>query len=231
MFLLPLYAVFYITLAQKVCIFYLWIIKQQGVYTMNKSKEQHKRGQFTYTKKEINRLLAAADTIRDRLIITLLIYGGLRREEVVSIQRGDIDRARKRVRIHGKGNKYRMVYLRDDMIQTIDFHIKTLPRKFKRSPWLFPATNKKDAHLCAHRVNMILKKTGKAAGLKNPNPKLKTINPHSLRHTFARILKKKKVELSAIKEVMGHKDIRTTMDSYGLPSVKEIQKQVLNAIT
>jgi integrase/recombinase XerD len=198
---------------------------------MQKSKEQHKRGQFTYTKKEINRLLAAADTIRDRLIITLLIYGGLRREEVVSIQRGDVDRSRKRVRIHGKGNKYRLIPLRDDTIQLIDFHLKILPRKFKRSPWLFPATNKKDAHLCAHRVNIILQRTGKAAGLKNPNPKLKNVNPHSLRHTFARILKKKKVEIAAIKEVMGHKDIRTTMESYGLPSIKEVHKTVLNAIT
>jgi len=194
------------------------------------AKEQHKRGQFTYTKKEINRLLSAAESPRDRALLGLLIFSGLRREEVVSIERAAIDRSRQRIRILGKGDKYRTVPVRADILQDIDFHLAAQKKRFKRSPWLFPALNKKDAHLCTHQVNMIVQRAGEAAGLKNPNPKLKTVNPHSLRHTFARILKKKGVEITAIKEVMGHKDIRTTQECYGLPSVREIHKKVLNAI-
>jgi site-specific recombinase XerD len=82
----------------------------------------------------------------------------------------------------------------------------------------------------AIQVNRILQRAAENVGIKNPNPKLKTVNPHSMRHTFARILKKKGVEITAIKEVMGHERIETTQAIYGLPSIKEIHKKVLNAI-
>jgi integrase/recombinase XerD len=228
LFLLPHELKFYKILRSDAIKFNL-LVPKQGEFNIM-AKEQHKRGQYTYNKKQLYRLLSAAESPRDRALLKLLMFAGLRREEVVSIERGHIDRSRKQARILGKGDKYRFVPLREDVIQDIDFHLAAMPRRHKKSPWLFPATNKKDSHLVAIQVNRILQRAAENVGIKNPNPKLKTVNPHSMRHTFARILKKKGVEITAIKEVMGHERIETTQEIYGLPSVKEIHKKVLNAI-
>ena len=145
------------------------------------------------------------------------------------MERGHVDRTRARIRLIGKGEKVRVIPVPAAVLQDIKFYLD-VEHKLKRSPWLFPARNKPGDHLATIQINRIVNAAAVRAKLTNPNPEMKTVNPHLLRHSFVRILKKKGVEIAAIKEVLGHKDLRTTQEIYGLPSMKEIQKAVVNAI-
>lgn len=228
MLLLPPQLNKYFLLDFQAVIFNLLVIKKQRS-NMERPLKQHKPGQYCFTKRELKKLVNSADNLRDRVILKLLSFCGLRREEVASLHRGAIDYSRSRIRIIGKGGKSRIIPLSDTVLQDIKFYLDANHR-FKRSPWLFPARNKPGKHLATIQINRIVAATAVRAKMKNPNPDMKTVNPHMLRHSFVRILKKKGVELAAIKEVLGHKDLRTTEEIYGLPSIKEIHKAVVNAI-
>ena len=58
---------------------------------------------------DINKLLEAADGVRDRLIVSLLADTGLRRAELCSVNWVDVDQERDTIRVWGKGAKQRLV--------------------------------------------------------------------------------------------------------------------------
>lgn len=180
-------------------------------------KHQIKNGQYSLKPATIKKIINAAENPRDRLIIELLYYCGLRRSEVVSIQISNIDFERKTIIIHGKGNKNRIVPVPEDVISELKFYIGN-----SRRIWLFPAIKKSRAHLVGVMVNRILKKAGQAAGIVSPNPRMKSINPHLLRHSAARRLKDNGVPLEAIAAFLGHEKVSITADIYGLLSYEDI---------
>lgn len=193
-------------------------------------KDQQVNGQFPLTRRQIGKLLDNAPSVRDRAIISIMAYCGLRREEVASMSKDSVNYENKLITIVGKGNKRRQVPLPDFVAQEIRWYIRTITGKKTRSKWMFPAVKKKDGPICTQQINRMLSMTGKMARIQNPNPKLKSINPHCLRHTYARILKRKGVDLFSIGQAMGHSDPRSTEKHYGVPSVFEIKKRVLKAM-
>ena len=55
----------------------------------------------------------------------------------------------------------------------------------------------------------MLTKVGEKAGIENPAPGLKNINPHCLRHSYARHLKDAGMSIEAIQNIMGHSSFKT----------------------
>ena len=182
---------------------------------------QLKNGQFQLKPSEVKRIINAADNPRDRIIIELLYYCGLRRQEVVKIQPGDIDHDRALLQVRGKGNKIRLVPVPGDVLADIRFFLGRTER-----PYLFPARKKSRAPLNALMVNHALKRAGEAARVVNPNPRMKNINPHLLRHSAARRLKDSKVPMEAIAAFLGHDNIDFTARTYGLYGMDEICEKV-----
>ena len=74
-------------------------------------------------------------------------------------------------------------------------------------------------------INNVVKQAGARAKLVNPNPRLNNINPHLLRHSFARnwLARGKRKEI--LRMILGHESIKTTMDVYGEPSLEEIKQE------
>lgn len=186
-------------------------------------KAQLKAGQYTLKPAEVIKLINAADSLRDMILIKLMARAGLRRDEAVSLDIRDIDFDRRRLEIIGKGFKGRTIPVAAEILQDITFYIG--PRK-KGPVFRKVQARGKQANLANYHVNRILKDTGNRAGLKNPNPRLKNINPHCLRHTFARTLKDKGVSIEVIQNIMGHSSYKTTMDVYGLLSIDEMQSKL-----
>lgn len=187
---------------------------------------QQKRGQFTLKRKEVNKLIQSAKTPRDRLIIKLLVFCGLRRQEVADIKIQDIDFNRERIKIIGKGSKERVIPVPPEVIQDIKFWIGT-----SRQDWLFPSNRKTNEPVCIRVINMAVRYAGERAKLKSPDPGRKFINPHLLRHTFARMCKDKDLPLEVIQNLLGHKHFSSTMDQYGLLSMNEIHNRVRSAFS
>jgi len=79
--------------------------------------------------------------------------------------------------------------------------------------------------LTVRMINYITAKAGKKACIKNPNQRLKHINPHIFRYSIARYLKNKGFSAEWIQNFLGYASYKTTMDMYGTLSIDEIQQE------
>jgi integrase/recombinase XerD len=110
---------------------------------------------------------------RDRILFELMYAGGLRVSEAVGLRVGDIDFTDGNVRIIGKGDKERRIYLKPRLIQLVREYIESE----HLSGLLFPGHNHRP--LTVRAVEQRIKQHAKAASLTRP------VTPHTLRHSIA----------------------------------------------
>ena len=63
---------------------------------------------------EVNKIILATNSFRDRCLIKILYWAGLRRSEVQNLDIRDFDFNRKRITLTGKGDKTRVVPIISD---------------------------------------------------------------------------------------------------------------------
>ena len=129
---------------------------------------------------------------RDRLMVLMLAFTGMRRSELTNLRRCDIAGNRIFVR-SGKGDKDRVIRMSKHLVAPLSDYIE----KENISP-----TQKLFA-VGPHRLCEIVKHYALAAGIEN-------FTPHSLRHYFATALGERGAQLRAVQELLGHADISTT---------------------
>lgn len=150
----------------------------------------------------LNAVPQSEHQVRDFCIITLFLNCGMRLSELVGINLSDIKD--NTVRICGKGNKERIVYLNDACLTAIGDYIKIRPRDCKEKQALFISRN--GTRISRRRVQNIVEDTLKTAGLNNMG-----YSAHKLRHTAATLMYQYgDVDIRVLKEVLGHKSVATT---------------------
>ena len=168
---------------------------------------------------EVKKIIHAANSFRDRCLIKALFWAGLRREEAAQLDIRSIDFERKRITVTGKGNKVRVVpIINDEFLSDLKYLIGPRTKGF-----VFCYGSDKGLSLRA--VNKIVTQAGERAGIINPNPGLKHINPHLFRHSIARFLKSQGFSAEWIQNFLGHASFKTTMDMYGTISIDEMQEE------
>ena len=191
-------------------------------------RKGHSRSQFHLTEDQIKLLIRHAEKLRDKVIIKLLAYCGLRRFEVAKIKVEDIDFHTNKIRILGKKNIDRLATIFSDQLQEdVKLYLQYV-LKNQQQGYLFPAVSSlnKEGHITPIEINRIVAKAGQRAQLHNPIPELKNINPHILRHSCARMLKDRGLSLEVVQRVLGHLSYKTTMDLYGTKSISEMDKEL-----
>lgn len=191
-------------------------------------KKGHSRSQFHLSEEQIRQLVKHTDKLRDKIIIKLLAYCGLRRFELAKIKIEDVNLETNKIRILGKKNIDRLATIfSDQLVDDLNVYIQYVLNKPK-SGYLFPAVSSlnENGHLTPTQINRIVAKAGKRAQLHNPVPELKNINPHILRHSCARILKDRGLSLEVVQRVLGHLSFKTTMDLYGTKSISEMDREL-----
>ena len=186
-------------------------------------RKQNQASEFTLSRKQIQELMLAASKelngLRNRTIIEALYYAALRRSEVAALDVRDLDLKESLLYVRdGKGNKDRVVPISSSLLS--DLIILT---KGKTSGPVF--ISPQGGYLHRITINTIVAKAGERAGLSNPNPRRKRINPHLLRHSFARHYLDGGGSLPALSHILGHSSISTTGDVYGTPSVEFIEAE------
>jgi len=155
---------------------------------------------------ESNELLDTADTqdnARDYCILTLFLNCGMRLSELVSINRTDV-RDDKSLKLLGKGNKERIIYLNQACIDSINAYLERSKDIKRADDALFVGKNGK--RLSPRRVEQIVKNWLKNAGLAN-----RGYTPHKLRHTAATLMYQYgNVDVRILKEILGHVNLSTT---------------------
>ena len=191
-------------------------------------RKSHSRSQFHLTEEQIKLLIKHTDKLRDKVIIKLLAYCGLRRFELAKIKIEDIDLNTNKIRILGKKNIDRLATIFSDQLgDDLKLYLQYVLQN-KKQGYLFPAVSSlnMNGHITSTQINRIVAKAGHQAQLHNPIPELKNINPHILRHSCARILKDRGLSLEVVQRVLGHLSFKTTMDLYGTKSISEMDVEL-----
>jgi integrase len=195
---------------------------------VSKLKKGYSRSQFHLSQDEIKQLIKHTDKLRDKVIIKLFAYCGIRRFELSKIKIEDINFHTNKINILGKKNIQRLATIfSDQLVEDLKLYITYVLNNSKKG-YLFPAVsilNEKD-HIAPTQINRIVAKAGHRAKLQNPVPELKNINPHILRHSCARILKDRGLSLEVVQKVLGHLSYKTTMDLYGTKSIGEMDSEL-----
>jgi len=140
---------------------------------------------------DIPTLLAACESVRDKLVILLLADTGLRLSELASIRVADVDVARRTIRCWGKGAKQRVVCFGP---QT---HVVLKAWLFER-PDKFPSL----LGLAARGVSAMLTRLESRTGLK--------CNAHAWRRTFACQSVRNGLNVFYVQSLLGHSSLTMT---------------------
>lgn len=154
---------------------------------------------------ESRRLLDAVDGVnreRDYCIICLFLNCGLRISEIVGLNIGDV--RGDSLRVLGKGNKERIVYLNDACQTAIEAYKPVRSQMVGSSVSALFVSNRRQ-RMGREAVHAMVKKTLLKAGL-DPDK----YSSHKLRHTAATLMLQNGVDVRTLQEVLGHEHLNTT---------------------
>lgn len=164
------------------------------------------------SKQEITAMLNRPLQIRHRMLIAILYGCGLRVSEVRKLRVDDIDLQRGVLHVRqSKGRKDRYVPLGDKLTWLLEKYLKSC----RQQTWLFTGYRGRkdetrfaatfDTQYGQRSIQWAVKRAARLAGI------TKNINVHSLRHTYATHLLEDGTNILAIRELLGHACIKTTM--------------------
>lgn len=147
---------------------------------------------------EVQLMINAAKTTRDKMIISLLYSSGIRLAELIMLNRNQVLAAQ--FPVVGKGKKTRGCF--------IDQRSRDLIRRYLRSrkddnPALLPG-NGKSRRLSPGGVRDIVIRSAELAQIN------KHVTPHILRHSFATDFLNNSGDLRSLQLLLGHADLGTT---------------------
>jgi integrase/recombinase XerC len=146
---------------------------------------------------------------RDRCLLLLMFWSGLRVAELTSLRVADVDIAKRLVMVRsGKGGKGRMVPCAPDLGVTMLAYLMARPAFAGDA--LFAGNDGYGGvgeALGVVGVRVMLRRRCQAAGLRY-------MHPHLFRHGFAMLFLNNGMPLSAVAAAMGHASPQTTIDIY-----------------
>lgn len=143
-----------------------------------------------------------ANRERDYCILTLFLNCGLRISELIGLDITDIhDDA---LRVLGKGNKVRVVYLNQACKDALARYmaVRRLITGRDKNALFLSGQNRR---ISRSMVHALVKKHLSAAGLDSAK-----YSSHKLRHTAATLMLQNGVDVKAVQEVLGHEHLNTT---------------------
>ena len=185
-----------------------------NIVTGIKSSKRHTEySKLPLTADEAFRLLESIDTKtvvgrRDRLMISLMLFNGLRTCEVERINIGDFSTREGEpilyIQRKGRTDKNEIVVLHANTVEWLEEYIAD--RDFAEDDPLFISHKRRcDNRLVRQTIGRIVKQRLLRIGISNPK-----ISAHSLRHTFGALMVEQGVDIETIKDMMGHSDTKTT---------------------
>lgn len=178
---------------------------------------------------DVDRLLASipANTWldhRDRLIVLILYYSGLRRAELCALNVDDIETQRLQITVqNGKGDKARVVPCVEEVRLALAAYLFSRPQ---HTPHLLLASDGfagVKGELQAEGVRQMLIRRCRAAGITYRNP-------HAFRHGLAMLLLNNGMRLTTVAKVLGHSDPAVTHKVYAHTLDETVRTEYAEAI-
>ena len=142
---------------------------------------------------------------RDRAMLELLYSCGLRVSELINLSYHNINLKEEFIRIHGKGNKERVLPMGEMAIDyLIQYETNTRPVLLKNGQSDSYFLSNRGRAMSRQNFFYIIKAYANLVGIDKP------LSPHSLRHAFATHLVQKGADLRSVQLMLGHSDISST---------------------
>jgi len=138
-------------------------------------------------------------SLRNKTIMAIMLFAGLRVSEVVNLRPGDINLGRNKFRVvSGKGGKDRDLYIND--------YLSILLSKWRdiRPKGNYFFSTLKGKKLLTRYIQTMVKRYSIKSGI------TKNVSPHTLRHTYATQFYREKKDIESLRKILGHEDISTT---------------------
>lgn len=153
----------------------------------------------------IEKLLKATTTERDRLVLMLAYYMGLRVSEITKLKTEHVDFRRKFMEIRqAKFNKDRILPIPKFLLNALRAWIGG-----RRTGPVF-VSPRGGGHLGTRAMAKMIKRVARAANLPEPH-KYRKYHMHALRHAFATNKVRNKVPLPLVQKMMGHSSYNSTL--------------------
>lgn len=157
-----------------------------------------------YSPVELEKIRNACQTKRDIALIEVLYATGARVSEISGLNISDVDFDRLEVKVLGKGNKERIVYITERCAMYLKEYIESR-KDYEDS--LFVSTRAPHDRLKKAGIERALRGLGKRAGVEN-------VHPHRYRRTLATNLINRGCNIQDVQQILGHSDISTTQIYY-----------------
>ena len=141
-------------------------------------------------------------SLRDKLIISLMLHSGLRASEVALLKKSNYNAKTKLFIVFGKGQKERIVPIGKITSEYLDQYIKEFfrYRNYKSKGYLFE--DYEGNHISYNAIRLMIDRVAQRSNVKR-------LHPHLLRHTFAtRYLIKTKGDITSLKAILGHTSLK-----------------------
>ena len=221
-------------------VFFRWLVRE-GVVPANpfhdetlkrpkKERQTIKPLKLDYARRMIETALAAARdgdlyALRDLAIMHVFASTGVRRCELVNIRLEDMDLDQGELWVKGKMGHERTVYLKPEAIAAIRNWLEYRPQGSK---YLFNilwhnSVRRIGERLRTDAINEVLKKWRDKAGI----DKSISVSPHKWRHMFASVFAAQARNVYALKDLLGHSDIKIT-EIYVHLDPKQLKEMVMD---
>jgi len=152
------------------------------------------------TEKQVHELIEKASGERDRCLLRLLYFAGLRVSELCALKWRDLSDRNDggQITVFGKGGKTRVVLVSASVWQDM----LSLKDHAHRDEPVF--LSGKGGHLCRSMVFHIVKKAGKKAGIEG------NVSPHWLRHSHASHSLDRGAPIHLLQRTLGHSSVAIT---------------------
>jgi len=150
---------------------------------------------------ELKELFTSPSLLKQRIVLTLIYSAGLRGQEVINLKISDVDFERMTIHIRqSKFKKDRIVPLSPTMAIGLKKYLKA------ENPynWLFNG-KQLSSQYSMRGLSWVMRENLKKTSI------TKSVNLHTLRHTYATHLLEEGVNIVTLKELLGHAEITTTM--------------------
>lgn len=162
----------------------------------------HQRLPRAVPQQEVEKLFAVIEDVRDHAIFLLMLRSGLRVSEVARLTLRDLFLAENppRLRIHGKNDRERSVYLSAATVLALNAYLDARPKVENETVFLTYAGE----GIGVRGIQKRLQQYRKLAGI--------DLTAHQLRHNFANNLVLADVPVTSIQKLLGHVWVGTTQN-------------------
>lgn len=175
-----------------------------------------KKKKKAFTSDELERMRIACTDIRDRALIEMLACTGCRVSELSNINLNDIDFTRKKVRIVGKGDKERTVFISDTAMIYLNRYLET---RQDNNVALFTSKRFPYDRLQKDGIERVVRDLGRMCNV--------YAHPHKFRRTLCTNLIMRGMPLQNVAILMGHADINMTANVYYDASDRAIEYEYI----